>query len=369
MARLVGRAEADVVGPLGHLQRVVEQGLAHPGGEQAGGQFAHLPEPHHHGATRLAVGLFVEEHGMGAELRGIQAQLLAARQGAVELPVEGTLGADDGVAQVMPHQHRVARVGQIAMADADLEQRRGPRRFEGLDSHAAAKAHAIDGVFVWQIVGEGLSGQHEAFVGGALAPQAGGRVVGQEPRLAGHQQVKVARKSLALRTQGVVGGVVDKPHGHARQLAGCPGHGAVAPRGGLVDHALAVGGDQVVGVGNPVARHRGRLAPGNVHHVGRIGRGRQQALPGLARVAQGGAVHGGPAGRNLIAQTAPQLRIAEIALARRKGQQLHQAGKAPHDVDDAPGATGEIEQGQLELGGVFAHQPAHRLVGAGVGCA
>ena len=37
--------------------------------------------------------------------------------------VAAVVGADVGVAQVMPHQHRVARVGQIAMADADLQHR------------------------------------------------------------------------------------------------------------------------------------------------------------------------------------------------------------------------------------------------------
>ena len=68
---------------------------------------AALEQAHHQGAAGASVRVRVEEQGVAAQGAGVEAQLLAFGQGLPESVVQGLLGADDGVAQVMPHQHRI----------------------------------------------------------------------------------------------------------------------------------------------------------------------------------------------------------------------------------------------------------------------
>lgn len=42
--------------------------------------------------------------------------------------VERTLGTHDGIADIVPHRHRVAGIGEISLNDTDLDQRFGPGR-------------------------------------------------------------------------------------------------------------------------------------------------------------------------------------------------------------------------------------------------
>ena len=94
----------------------------------AGAQPADLAEADDDGAARLGARGIVEEDGVAAEGAGVDAEVEPAGQGTAQLLVEHGFGADHGVALVMADDDRVAGVGQVAMADGDLDAWRRARR-------------------------------------------------------------------------------------------------------------------------------------------------------------------------------------------------------------------------------------------------
>jgi hypothetical protein len=196
---------------------------------------------------------------MAAQGAGIQPQLLVPGQGLLQAVVQGLLGADDGVAQVMAHQHRMPAVGQVAVGQAHLDRGRAPTRRRLVEGARDAEAEAAQGGLVRDVVGRGKVRQDEA---SRLPrrPGPGRRRGGQARGGAGHEQVKVAREGPLLGAQFVVGGVFHVPGLHAGQAAGAPGHGAVALMGGIEFQALAPVEPDLVVIDQAIVHHRGVLA-------------------------------------------------------------------------------------------------------------
>ena len=369
--------------------RQSDDGLAHGVDQRGQPQLALAAQPGHDDLGRpwhLPGG----EGGVAAVLedlvraRGLRVQAAGQglRHGSADELVDHGLGAGQAAGFVVPQQQRPVDKLQVAVAHADLQRRqgRGGRRLRRPTAGGRAEAQAAQAGFVQRAVGGRRLHQHEAAA--AVVRRAGARAAappcrqlqaGQLAGLAGFQQVAVAAEDARVvhrRAQRIVRNVGRTEHRNARQLARGPGHGAVTVRRGneLQARRLRPGGEGIVH--HLVVHHGGRLLAGHVHHMA----GRQlglagQQLPGLARRGQGVVAGRREAGLQLVAQLAPQRGVGKLAVAGhvRKGQQFGQAGEAAHDVDDAVGAAGQVQQGELALGGVEAGEPAHRLVGAGVG--
>ena len=113
-----------------HLQRVLQQRIAHAVLELSGRKLADLAEADDECPDRLGVGALVEEDRVAAACAGVEPEVAAPRQRPAQALVERELGADDGVAEVMADEHGVARIRQVAVAQADLDDR-GQRRGGG----------------------------------------------------------------------------------------------------------------------------------------------------------------------------------------------------------------------------------------------
>ena len=111
------------VGPVCGLQRKTQQRGTHRLFQQTGAQGPHLPQAHHHRTGGLATGGIIQKHRATAQRAGVNAQVQPPGQGTTELAVQHGFGADHRVTFVMTHHDRMARVSQIAMADADLDRR------------------------------------------------------------------------------------------------------------------------------------------------------------------------------------------------------------------------------------------------------
>ena len=363
-ARPAGFAEAGIR-PVGDLQRIVEQRVAHRGFELARAEAADFAEADDNGAHRLGDRRIVEKNTVAAEWPGVDAEVEPARQVAVQLAVEGGLGADHGIALVVADQHRMAGVGQVAVADADGDERGGALAFAGF-RQLAGEAEAGDVLWPRDAIGRRGGRQHEAFFAGSSAG-AGRRAARQQRGLAIDQDVEIGREGLGLGAQHVVRGVVDVPQRYAGQAAGGPGHGAVTLAGGDEFEALEVGPEQHFARRQLVVDDGGRLAARHVGHEARIGRGGLEEFPGGAGFLQVGGLGGVPAGAEFLAQGLPAGGVGEVGVIRCEGQQFEQAGVARHQVDDLLGALRDVEQAELGLCRVEAGQPAHGLVGAEVG--
>ena len=321
------------------------------------------------GTAGLAARLFVEKDGMRSGLAGVEPEPQTLRQDAAEPPVQRGFGIDDDVTQVVADQHRVSGVGEIAMHHADLDPR--CRHLIGgiLDRRGGAKAHAAHVALVGNAVGRRQRGHNEFFGAGRCGARATGRRGGQQRCLAGHQQIKVARQDALLGAQGVVRGILRIPDRHVGQKARFPAHRAVAAWGGEELQALASRQQRILVVGDLVVDHGRILAAGDVDHELGVGGCRFEQRPGIARLLQHRLVRHRPTGTQCLPEILPQRALREIPTVVIEGQKFHQPGKRAYQVDDFIGVVRHVEQAEVRLGRVVTCQPAHRFVGAAVGCA
>ena len=173
-------------------------------------------------------------------MTGVNAEIEPAGERAAQLLVEHRFGTDHGVAAIVADDQGVAGIGQVAVADADLDDRHGGSGFVLNDRRCAGEAETADVGGGGDAVDRRCGRQDEAFLARRSArPSRGcGR---KEPGLAIDQNVEIAGEGFGLGAQCVVGGVFDIPGGHAGQAAGLPAHRAVAFAGGDEFEALEIG--------------------------------------------------------------------------------------------------------------------------------
>ena len=143
------------------MQGKVEQCCTGAGFKQARREFAHLAQTDHNGAFGSRESLAVEKRGIGAETAGVNAELEPLGQRATKLTVKHPLGAHDGVPEVVPDEHRVTRVREIAMTYRHFDY----RGIGGFDRHVlrarSAEAELQDLLFGGYIIDCGDHGQRK----------------------------------------------------------------------------------------------------------------------------------------------------------------------------------------------------------------
>ena len=288
-------------------------------------------------------------------------------------PVQRRFGADDGVAHIVTDQHRVLGVGEVAMANADVDHRRDGRRAGPPTRRAsAAEAESAHRALIGKIIGDRQIRHDKAIrltdAGGDTRSRPARRRGWQLVGLAYGQQFDIAAEDapvVVVAAQLVMPGIGCIVGRYLGQPAGGPGDGAVALAGADEIEPLAGREEQVV-FDHLVVGDGGTLAAGHVDHVFGVGRRAPEQRPGRTGGAQHRLVHRRPGGPEIGLQLLPQRCLVKLS-GLGEWQEFDQARETADDVDDAVDTIRDVEQRQFGLGRVEAGQPAHGLVRAEVG--